>query len=123
MVLSVPPYHCELNPINLVWCQVKGSIACQDISFKLADVEALDPAALQQVFPENWSSYAHRAVKVEERMWADGGLADITMNRLIIKTGEDGSTDDSDDEDMGCKALVEWWLNHRVSQHSKTCCR
>ncbi|KAG0411469.1 hypothetical protein HPB47_011424 [Ixodes persulcatus] len=94
--------------------KVKGSIACQDISFKLADVEALDPAALQQVFPEKWSSYAHRAVKVEERMWADGGLADITMDRLIIKTGEDGSTDNSDDEDMGCKALVEWWLNHRT---------
>ncbi|KAG0421989.1 hypothetical protein HPB47_002161 [Ixodes persulcatus] len=104
-VLSLPPYHCELNPIGLVWSKVKGYIASQKISFKLAEVEALAPAALQQVTAENWSSYVHNAVRVEERMWANNGLADITMDRFIIETGEDSSTDDSDDEEIGCEAL------------------
>ncbi|KAG0422550.1 hypothetical protein HPB47_001637 [Ixodes persulcatus] len=83
------------------------------------EVEALAPAALQQVTAENWSSYVHNAVRVEERMWANNGLADITMDRFIIEIGEDSSTDDSDDEEIGCEAL-EWQLNHGVSQHSMT---
>ena len=28
-VLRLPPYHCELNPIELVWAQVKGEVAPQ----------------------------------------------------------------------------------------------
>lgn len=26
-ILRLPPYHCELNPIELVWAQVKGHVA------------------------------------------------------------------------------------------------
>ncbi|XP_055904959.1 uncharacterized protein LOC129940597 [Eupeodes corollae] len=29
-VLRLPPYHCELNPIELVWAQVKGFVACRN---------------------------------------------------------------------------------------------
>ncbi|XP_042144476.1 uncharacterized protein LOC115328335 [Ixodes scapularis] len=107
VVLRLPPYHCELNPIELVWSQVKGYIASRNVTFKLADVEALTPVALQQVTAENWSSYVHHAIGVEERMWADDGLVDIASDRLVIETDEDSTTDSSDDEDMGCDTL-EW---------------
>ncbi|KAJ8911297.1 hypothetical protein NQ315_003288 [Exocentrus adspersus] len=40
-VLRLPPYHCELNPIELVWAQVKGDVARNNTSFKLSDVKIL----------------------------------------------------------------------------------
>jgi transposase len=26
-VLRLPPYHCELNPIELIWLQIKNEVA------------------------------------------------------------------------------------------------
>ncbi|XP_037270371.2 uncharacterized protein LOC119161985 [Rhipicephalus microplus] len=48
-VLRVPPYHCEFNPIELVWSQVKGYIAARNTGFTLAEVEKLLPEALASV--------------------------------------------------------------------------
>ncbi|XP_047998733.1 uncharacterized protein LOC125236081 [Leguminivora glycinivorella] len=40
-ILRLPPYHCELNPIELVWAQVKGHVAKKNKSFKMAEVKTL----------------------------------------------------------------------------------
>src|SRR5277367_6580138 len=34
-VLRLPPYHCELNPIEMAWAQVKGYIARNNTTYKL----------------------------------------------------------------------------------------
>ncbi|XP_040075170.2 uncharacterized protein LOC120847464 [Ixodes scapularis] len=107
VVLRLPPYHCDLNLTELVWSQIKGYIASQNVTFKLADVEALTPVALQQVTAENWSSYVHHVARVEEQMWINHELMDITIDRFIIKTDGDSSTDSSDDKDMDCD-ILQW---------------
>ncbi|XP_040071785.1 uncharacterized protein LOC120844203 [Ixodes scapularis] len=33
-VLRLPPYHCELNPIELIWARVKREVASKNITFK-----------------------------------------------------------------------------------------
>lgn len=38
-VIRLPPYHCELNPIELIWAQIKGKVARENTTFKLADVK------------------------------------------------------------------------------------
>ncbi|XP_040079734.1 uncharacterized protein LOC120851192 [Ixodes scapularis] len=40
-VLRLPPYHCELNPIELVWARVKQEVASKNITFKPNDAERL----------------------------------------------------------------------------------
>ncbi|CAH4034426.1 unnamed protein product [Pieris brassicae] len=40
-VLRLPPYHCELNPIELVWADVKGYVARNNTTFKMVDVKKL----------------------------------------------------------------------------------
>nr|XP_049693359.1 uncharacterized protein LOC110382585 [Helicoverpa armigera] len=37
-VFRLPPYHCELNPIELVWADVKGYVARNNTTFKMVDV-------------------------------------------------------------------------------------
>ncbi|KAJ8911544.1 hypothetical protein NQ315_012797 [Exocentrus adspersus] len=48
-VLRLPPYHCELNPIELVWAQVKGDVARNNTSFKLSDVKILLENSLERL--------------------------------------------------------------------------
>ncbi|KAG0418427.1 hypothetical protein HPB47_004855 [Ixodes persulcatus] len=110
-VLRLPPYHCELNPIELVWSQVKGSIAGANKTFKLAEVELLTPGALQQVTPDDWKAYARHVIDVENKMWEADCLSNTVIDSVVIHLGSDNdkSSDedmnDSSDEDMGCESL------------------
>ena len=38
-VLRLPPYHSELNPIELIWSQVKGRVAKSNTTYRLDDVK------------------------------------------------------------------------------------
>ncbi|CAG9130999.1 unnamed protein product [Plutella xylostella] len=40
-VLRLPPYHCELNPIELIWAQVKSYVGRNNKSFKMAEIKTL----------------------------------------------------------------------------------
>jgi hypothetical protein len=40
-VLRTPVRHCELNPIELIWAQVKGFEAKHNTTFRLKDVKEL----------------------------------------------------------------------------------
>lgn len=38
IVLRLPPYHCELDPIKLIQAVVKTLIACHNVSYKLNEI-------------------------------------------------------------------------------------
>ncbi|XP_060878094.1 uncharacterized protein LOC132950594 [Metopolophium dirhodum] len=38
IILRLPPYHCELNPIELAWSSVKSYVPTHNNTFKLKDV-------------------------------------------------------------------------------------
>jgi len=40
-VIRLPSYHCQYNPIEMMWAQVKRQIATKNITFKMVDVEKL----------------------------------------------------------------------------------
>ncbi|KAF0692110.1 DDE 3 domain-containing protein [Aphis craccivora] len=48
-VIRLPPYHCQYNPIELIWGQVKREVAKKNNTFKMADVEKLAHAAMDAV--------------------------------------------------------------------------
>ena len=49
-VLRTPVHHCELNPIELIWPQVKGFVAENNTTFRLKDVKELVLTELQRKF-------------------------------------------------------------------------
>lgn len=53
-VLRLPPYHCELNPIELIWADAKNFVAANNKTFKFADVKILLTNALNNITPEKW---------------------------------------------------------------------
>ena len=52
-VLHSPVGHCELNPIKLIWAQVKGRVARLNQTFQLKDVKQLVHESLETIQPEN----------------------------------------------------------------------
>lgn len=38
-VILLPPDHCQYNPIELIWDQVKNQVATKYKTFKMVDIE------------------------------------------------------------------------------------
>ncbi|VVC34101.1 Hypothetical protein CINCED_3A015520 [Cinara cedri] len=60
-VLRIPLNHCQYNPIELIWAQVKGKVAEKNNTFKIVDVEVLVNSALDTVTTEDWAKCDDRA--------------------------------------------------------------
>ncbi|VVC42664.1 Hypothetical protein CINCED_3A012861 [Cinara cedri] len=54
-MVRLPPYHCQYNPIKLIWAQVKGKVAEKNNTFKMADIEVLVNSALDAITAESWA--------------------------------------------------------------------
>ena len=53
-VVRLPPYHCELNPIELAWSQVKCHIKEHNRLFNLSAAKELTYEGFQKVGAEQW---------------------------------------------------------------------
>ena len=53
-IVRLPPYHCELNPIELAWSQVKRCIKEDKKLFTLTVIKKLTFKGFDQVGAEDW---------------------------------------------------------------------
>lgn len=100
-VIRLPPYHCQYNPIELIWAQVKGEVAKKNNTFKMADVENLAHAAMDAVTQEDWQKCVAHAGKIQEEDNSKEVLRDVMLEPIIITLQDDDSDwGDEDDEDI-----------------------
>ncbi|CAB3231919.1 unnamed protein product [Arctia plantaginis] len=91
-VIRLPPYHCQYNPIELVWAQAKNEVASKNTTFKIADVEVLLHEAISIVSQKNWEDCVKHAEKLQEEDLKKSHLAE----EFVIHVDDD----DSDDSDV-----------------------
>jgi hypothetical protein len=104
-VLRLPPYHPELNPIELMWALVKNYVAAHNDKFNNVKVE-------------EWKKISDHVTKIEDDYLQREHIVDEDQE-LIIRVGDDtdSSTDffsESEDEivatqgddDLGCQPLL-----------------
>ena len=88
--MHLPPYPCELNPIELAWSQVKRYI-------KEYNQLLLTYSGIDQVGPANWKKlveYVERAF--EDKYWREERLQEEYIDEFIISVG--GSDDETSSE-------------------------
>ncbi|XP_072400847.1 uncharacterized protein [Diabrotica undecimpunctata] len=78
-VLRLPPYHCEFKPIELILAQIKGEVARNNATFKIADVKQSFYEALQNVTAHNWQKAIEHVKKVESKIWETDRIMEITV--------------------------------------------
>lgn len=97
-VVRLPPYHCDLNPIELIWANVKNYVARHNTTWKMKDVAALCEQAVQSVTVQNWKDAIAHCEKLEEEYWKRDGIIEETVGELIISLGESDSDSNSDSD-------------------------
>ena len=95
-VVRLPPYHCQYNPIELIWAQVKKNIADKN-NYKLADLKILVKQSLEQVTPAHWMNVVRHTDKLQENYAKLDLSLDHVIDSFVINT-EDTSDEESDSE-------------------------
>ncbi|XP_054272607.1 uncharacterized protein LOC128992887 [Macrosteles quadrilineatus] len=110
-VIRLPPYHCNYNPIEMVWGHLKRYVASKNTTFKLSDVQALFMEAVNSYPPETWEKCVKHVKTEMDNDWLSEGLDDTSVQELIINLAPgDSDVDDSDwdsdeDDDLGVAQL------------------
>ncbi|KAL4082907.1 hypothetical protein QTP88_029561 [Uroleucon formosanum] len=102
IVLRLPPYHCELNPIELAWSWIKH-VRMHNTTFKLQDVHNLLKDVVEHVTSEMWTNFIGHVIKEEDKFLRVDHLSDEvfdaeTGEHTLTITGD--TTSDSDDENI-----------------------
>ncbi|KAM7295700.1 uncharacterized protein ISCGN_020973 [Ixodes scapularis] len=66
-VVRLPPYHCEINPIELIWAQIKTGVAARSKTFKIVDVGTLLNEEDGKVTSDNRINAVRHAIGVQKR--------------------------------------------------------
>lgn len=92
-MVRLPVAHCELNPIEMAWAQVKGYVKDHNKKFTLSEVKRLVDEGFKIVTPERWKKLIkHVQEKIEDHYWEHDGLYEDMMERFIIQVGNDSSS-------------------------------
>lgn len=93
-VVRLPPYHCDLNPIELIWALAKRKVASQNVGSK--DIKKLTEEAFESITADDWKNCCEHIKKIEKEYYERGRTLYSTMDELIIRVGEDSSDDDTE---------------------------
>ncbi|XP_025407521.1 uncharacterized protein LOC112681484 [Sipha flava] len=101
-VVRLPPYHCQYNPIEIIWAQVKGQVASKNTTFKMADVEKLMHEAIDSVKKENWVNCVRHAERIQDEDYQKEKHREVILEPIIltIRPGDSSSDDDDEEDDI-----------------------
>jgi hypothetical protein len=98
-VVRLPPYHCQYNPIEMIWSQFKREVAEKKHSFEIADEEVLINNAIDAMTKENWAKYGKHCAKIQDEDLVKEGIRDEILEPVILTINSDDSSSDDDDDD------------------------
>ncbi|CAI6371585.1 unnamed protein product [Macrosiphum euphorbiae] len=102
-ILRLPPYHCELNPIELAWASVKGHVKSNNTTYKLCDVKTLLMEGIERENEKNmWPNFIKHTNEQEEKFAKIDFIVDNMLTaeteRVTMTVGDTSSESDLSDD-------------------------
>lgn len=97
-VLRLPPYHPDLNPIELIWSLLKGRVAKKNVTFNIDAVERLVSETCESITKDEWKKRCEHTRKIEEAYMELEPHIDQITEQIIIRLDEDSNSDDECDD-------------------------
>jgi len=90
-VIRLPPYHCQYNPVELIWARVKNQVAKNNKTFKMTDIERLTHEALDSVTQQDWEKCARQAEALQDKDNEREIMRDSVLEPIILTLLPDDS--------------------------------
>lgn len=97
-ILRLPPYHPDLNPIELVWADVKGYVASRNVNFNFSEVQTITEEKISTMGPEDWVKKCKHVKKVEDEYLSMEAGIDSVVESFIISLESDSESESTDDD-------------------------
>lgn len=108
LVLRLPPFHSDLNPVEMAWASIKKFVASKKIEFNASQVMQLVEEKINMIQPYEWPILCSVVKNFENDYRASDLVLDDLSDNLVEYTGNQSEssesesefeTDDSDDSD------------------------
>ncbi|KAJ0175323.1 hypothetical protein K1T71_009464 [Dendrolimus kikuchii] len=95
--LRLPAYHCDLNPIEMVWSSMKRKVAVINIEHKNQNMQKLITEAFNSIDVSEWQKYCAHVNKIEEEY----RRKDVYLDQpFVVHLDSDSDTDSDSDSDF-----------------------
>lgn len=118
-VLRLPPYHTNLNPIELFGAAIKNYVPHKNVMFNFKNVICCSEF-FQQFIAEKWKSRCNRVKRLETEYIKRRLFVDIVVEKLIINLYQD--SDDSLAYVLSKWRWFRWWLRWWPFQYRESIC-
>lgn len=95
VVLRLPPYHCNLNPIELLWANIKSDVANNNSSFKLDDMKRITDQAIRKIPLDTIQKTFNHTEGIEKEYWKKDGLSKSPIVQKIVINVQDNTSSES----------------------------
>jgi hypothetical protein len=94
-VVRLPPYMCDLNPIELAWAKIKRIVWEHNVTADLSLQKLLQTAhdAIGQVNQEDWEGFCQHVEFLEKQCWEMDGIVPDVIDSIVINVGSDSDSD------------------------------
>ena len=92
-VLRLPPYHCELDAIELVWADLKNFVPKENTTCNLETVEKLFRERRSVLTSEFCGTCVEHVKGTEGKYIETDRILDLKIAQLLITIGGESSTD------------------------------
>ncbi|XP_046684624.1 uncharacterized protein LOC124370383 [Homalodisca vitripennis] len=112
-VLRLPPYMCELNPIELAWVKIKRVVKGNNIrgDLSLTKLEEATREAQSSVSKIDWEGFTNHTLKLEQHYWEQDGLMEDAIDKFVIELGgmdsSDSEVSDDSEEEISDSELAQ----------------
>ncbi|KAJ8316792.1 hypothetical protein KUTeg_004696 [Tegillarca granosa] len=91
-ILRLPPYHAYLNPIEVIWADLKSYVGSKNLKFNLSEVQQLTEKHLKEISTEKWKK------NIELEYWKNDIAVDEEIEKNVINLEDTDSIDDETDK-------------------------
>ncbi|XP_039754386.1 uncharacterized protein LOC120629507 [Pararge aegeria] len=100
-VLRLPPYHPDLNPIEMAWSDIKQYVGSKNVKWSVTKcIEQQEKVLLMGAW--DWQKLCKKVKDIEEQYAMSDCVVDLVTEEFTIRVNEDSSEDslgESDDDD------------------------
>jgi hypothetical protein len=98
-VIRLPPYMCDLNPIELAWREIKDYVRSHNAAGDMSPttLQELLQEAIKGVTKEDWAGYCRYVTNIGNSYWEKDAIMEDVADNFIINFGNTDSSDGDSD--------------------------
>lgn len=99
-ILRLPPYHPDLNPIEMAWSTIKQYVGSKNVKWNINRVIELVKEKVALMHADEWQALCNKVKNIEEQYAKSDHVVDMMTEQFIIQVNNDSSSGESSDSDI-----------------------